>query len=193
MSADISDDNFKAWLDEVSNGVEPLNIESETVFIRFAEAHAVVPPVVLKNTILQKIETFRTAENHRQVLNIESLPLLDSESNWLDWQSCVQHISPPEDYDGVFLHSLEASPQRDLFVAWVKEFIEEEVHHDLVESFIVLEGSCECNITEADGNTRVVRLTAGDYLEIPVGESHNIIITSLQPVKAILQWNRKRA
>ncbi len=192
-SADIPDDIFKTLIDEESSGDDVNFRESENALIRYAESHAIAPPDELKLSILQKVSVLRDAEKKRQVFNIDSLPLLDSKANWLDWQACVQHITPPEDYEGVFLHSLETSPERDLFVAWVKEFIVEEVHHDLVESFIVLEGSCECKITGTDGNTRIVRLTAGDYIEIPVDEPHNIIITSLQPVKAILQWHKIRA
>jgi hypothetical protein len=45
------------------------------------------------------------------------------------------------------MHTLEENEERELFVAWVKEFIPEEVHTDVLESFLILEGSCTCYIT----------------------------------------------
>ncbi len=191
--SDISHDSFKTWLDKVSSMPENLNEATEQAIIRFAEAHAIAPPSSLKQMILQKVKMLHAAESNQQPLDINALPLLSADSNWIDWQTCVQHISPPDSFDDVFLHTLEVSPQRKLFIVWVKEYIDEEVHYDLVESFLILEGSCECRVLDANGDTRVVRMSAGDFLEIPVGKPHNIIITSLQPVKAILQCESIRA
>jgi len=50
----------------------------------------------------------------------------------------------------------------------------DEVHTDVWESFIVLEGECECYI----GTDTVVRLKAGGYLEIPMHEHHDVKIIS---------------
>ncbi len=191
-SPEIFNDHFTEWFDEESSMHEQSD-PSEEAMIRFAKAHAITPPQKIKESILQKIIELQIAENNRQSLHIDNLPLLDATSNWLNWQACVQHISPPDEYEGVYLHTLENSPQRDLFIAWVKNNVEEEVHLDLVESFIMLEGSCECSIRDTSGKTRSIRLSAGDYLEIPVGEPHDMILTSLQPVKAILQWHKIRA
>lgn len=165
-------------------------LQAEYALIRLAQDHAVIPPPLLRDKILEKIKTLDKGMKNVKELDLNNLPLLDENSNWLDWQKTVNGIEPPGDYDGIHLHSLESNDRRELFVAWVKEYIEEEVHYDLVESFILLEGACECHITDLNGNPRVIRMGVGDFISMPVGEVHDIIITSLEPVKAILQWKK---
>ena len=118
----------------------------------------------------------------------DNLPLLTSSSNWLEWKEVAEGIAPPEDYENIHLHTLESSENRELFIAWVKEYVPEEVHYDLLESFLILEGSCKCYITGEAGHTRTVRLGPGDFIAMQTGETHDIRITSEQPAKAILQW-----
>lgn len=116
--------------------------------------------------------------------------MLEETANWLDWQEATQGISPPEFFENIYLHPLESSEKRELFVIWVKEFVETEVHHDLLESFLILEGACECHITDEKGNTRIVRMGQGDFITMQLGETHDIRITSPEPAKAILQWKK---
>lgn len=185
--SDISKSTIKEWLEEDSSPALQSS-QSEEDLIRFASAHAIEPPTHLKSKILGKIEQLNTSRKNLKKLDLNDPPVLDATSNWLDWQEAVKNIEPPENYEGIYLHPLVSSEKRDLFVAWVKEYIDEEVHHDLVESFILLEGTCECHITDAAGNARVVRMSAGDYITMSPGETHDVIITSLEPAKAILQW-----
>lgn len=190
---DILKQDISQWLEDSSS---PTNIEiqqTEDAILRFAAAHAVSPDPELKNKILDKIKSLNSNKNSREPLNLDNLPILDDAANWMDWQEVVEGIHPPEHFDGIYLHSLESSPQRELFVAWVKEYVAEEVHTDLVESFILLEGTCECHITDAHGHARVVRMSAGDFITMHTGETHDVIITSLEPAKAILQWMKLSA
>jgi mannose-6-phosphate isomerase-like protein (cupin superfamily) len=162
--------------------------KTEDALLAFAQAHAVTPPLSLKDKIMGKIQKLSTESTNRQSFTLDHLPLLTPESNWLDWQEAVKSIAPPEILEDVHLHTLVSDDQRDLFIAWVKEEVPEEVHNDLLESFILLEGTCECFITDADGNTRTVKMREGDYIAFKIGETHVINITSSQPAKAILQW-----
>jgi mannose-6-phosphate isomerase-like protein (cupin superfamily) len=75
----------------------------------------------------------------------------------------------------------------------VKEMVDEEVHYDILESFVLLEGSCECHITNEKGETRIVRMGQGDYISMKLGETHDIVITSSKPAKAILEWRKLAA
>jgi mannose-6-phosphate isomerase-like protein (cupin superfamily) len=167
--------------------------QTEDALIGFASAFAVKPDPELKDKILNKIRSLNFSKNNLHVLDLENLPILSESSNWLEWKEAVKDIQAPEEYDGIHLHTLESSDKRELFVAWVKEYVEEEVHTDLIESFILLEGTCECHITGEDGITRIVRMGEGDYITMQVGETHDVIITSLQPAKAILQWMKLSA
>ena len=189
---DISKKEIKGLLSD-KTGKAPSELEvqqTEEALLQFAKAHAAAPRPALREKILGKLNGLNKQSKTRRKLDPGQLPMLDASANWLDWQAAVAGIEPPDDYDGIHLHPLESNEQRELFVAWVKEYVDEEVHYDILESFLLLEGSCECHITDEKGSTRVVQLWAGDFIEMQLGETHDIVITSPQPGKAILQWKK---
>jgi mannose-6-phosphate isomerase-like protein (cupin superfamily) len=190
INRDITPDYLKQLLSNESGDLpsaEELD-KTEAALLAYAEAHAVAPPLSLKEKILNKIQQLNTETQKRQPFTLENLPILTPESNWLDWEEAVKSIPMPDEIEDVYLHTLESNDTRELFVAWVKEIVPEEVHHDLLESFILLEGTCECEITDENGNVRYVKMREGDYISFKIGETHIINITSAQPAKAILQW-----
>ena len=187
---DILKDEIREWL-TTEGGQAPTADElnqTEEALIAFAGEHALATPPPLRDMVLSKINTLNKHKKNRQSLNLDNLPLLDESSNLLDWQEVVHAITPPEDYENVYLHPIESNEKRELYVAWVKEYVDEEVHYDLLESFLILEGSCECHITDEAGNMRIVRMHQGDFISMKTGETHDIRITSAEPTKAILQW-----
>jgi mannose-6-phosphate isomerase-like protein (cupin superfamily) len=192
---DISRERLVDWLTE--NPEKPATteqvVEAEDALINYAKAHSLAPPDFLRERILAKLTALDTQANTRKKLQIDNLPLLTDNVNWLDWKELVEGIEPPDNFDNIHLHSIESNDKRELFVAWVKEMVEEEVHDDLLESFLILEGSCECHISNEKGETRIVRLGQGDSITMQIGETHDIVITSLQPAKAILEWRKLAA
>jgi mannose-6-phosphate isomerase-like protein (cupin superfamily) len=162
--------------------------QTELALQRFAEAYAQMPPLSMRDKILGKIQKLNNQAQNRQKISLEAVPLLAPDANWLDWQAAVAHIQPPDDYDGIHLEPIREDDTVQVFVAFVKEHIDEEVHTDLMESFILLEGSCECFIKNEDGSQRSVHMREGDRIEFQLGEIHDIYITSAKPAKAILQW-----
>jgi len=66
-----------------------------------------------------------------------------------------------------------------LFISKVD--VEEEIHDHERESFIILEGECECHIGHD-----VIRLGPGGFVEIPMYTPHNVKVISPYVV-AILQ------
>ena len=192
---DINKQEIGEWLFDAS--VPPLDETSvaqmEDALILYAAAHSVAPPAHLRGSILDKICRLNAEKSKVQKLDLANLPLLDEQSSWLEWNEAVAGIEAPAEYEDIHMHTLESNDQRDLFVIWVKEFVPEEVHHDLLESFMILEGSCVCYITDKAGETRVVRLGAGDFITMQLDETHDIHITSEKPAKAILQWYKLAA
>ena len=162
--------------------------QMELALQRFAEAHAQTPPLSMRAKILDKIQKLNNQSQNRQKISLDAVPFLTRDANWLDWQEAVARILPPEDYDGVHLEPIREDATVQIFVAFVKEHIDEEVHTDLIESFILLEGSCACLIKNEDGSQRCVHMREGDRIEFQLGEIHDIYITSRKPAKAILQW-----
>ena len=192
---DITNQEIGEWLFETS--VTPIDEntvnQTEDALILFAAAHSVAPPAALRHAILDKIKDLNALRANHQQLDVNQLPLLNEESKWLEWSEAVAGIEPPADFDDIHMHTLESNEQRDLFVIWVKEFVPEEVHHDLLESFMILEGSCVCYITNQAGETRTVRLGEGDFITMQLEETHDIHVTSEKPAKAILQWYKLAA
>jgi mannose-6-phosphate isomerase-like protein (cupin superfamily) len=163
--------------------------QTEAALLNFAQAHAIEAPLSIKEQIMAKITKLNAQKAHVTPFDLNNLPLLTSESNWLDWKETVKNIHPLENFENIYLHTLESNDTRDLFFAFVKEVVPEEVHHDFLESFILLDGTCECHIFEEDGTPiRTVRMRAGDYIAFKIGEVHDIQITSKEPAMAILQW-----
>lgn len=191
---DILKQEIADWLHDKGESPDAqLTNATETALIHWLEAHAMAPPVGVKDSIVSKLMQLTRQKKEQKTLDLAHLPLLDDQANWLEWQEAVAGIAPPDDYEDIHLHTLESNDQRELFVAWVKEFVPEEVHYDLIESFLLLEGSCECHITDRQGNTRIVRLGQGGFISMELGESHDIHITSSTPAKAILQWKKLAA
>ena len=162
--------------------------KTEDALLAYAELHAVKPPLSMRDKILGNLQKLKSFEDNRHPFTLDNLPLLTPDANWLDWEDAVKGIEPEADFEGVYMHLLENNEQRELNLAWVEYEVPEEVHHDVLESFILLDGSCECHIFDENGNCRVVKMSAGDYISFKIGEVHDIQITSTKPAKAILQW-----
>ncbi len=163
--------------------------KTEEALLKYAEAHAVAPPLSLKDKILGNIQKLNDLSNNRQSIFLDNVPLISPESNWLDWEEAVKGIEQPADIENVYFHPLRNDDTVEMNLAWVIEEVPEEVHHDILESFILLDGTCECHIYNEDGTIKkVVRMRAGDYISFKIGEVHDIQITSSVPAKAILQW-----
>ena len=187
---DITSDWFRDIL-KGDDGVNPSEQEiqqTEEALLRYAQAHQVTPPSSLKDKIMGNIQKLAQQQANRSVISLSDVPLLTPETNWLDWEEATRHIQPPADFEFVHMHPLRNDDIVEMNIAWVKEEVPDEVHHDVLESFILLEGTCECYIYNADGTTSTVKMRAGDYISFPIDIHHEIHITSSVPAKAILQW-----
>ena len=163
--------------------------KTEEDLLAFAQAHAITPAPDLRERILGNIARLIQQQQDAAPIDIHHPPLLTPEDNWLSWQNASAHILPPDDLENIHLHPIRSDDTVDIFVAFVRELVPEEVHHDVLESFLLLEGSCECVITDQAGHTRRVHMREGDYMAFALGEVHDIHITSaFTPAKAILQW-----
>ena len=189
-SHDISLHSLSQHLTD-KQGNPPTSVDvdkTEAALLAYAELHAVQPPLSMRNRILGNMQKLKALEDNRQPFTLNNLPLLTPEANWLDWEAAVNGIEPTEDFEDVHMHLLEDNDRRELNLVWVKQEVPEEVHHDVLESFILLEGSCECHVFDEKGNKRIVKMRQGDYISFKIGEVHDIQITSAVPAKAILQW-----
>ena len=175
---------FSDWLEEVlsdDRGLAPDPRElaaAETALAQYAALFAVEPPLSMRSKILEKIAL------------LPHFPWLKPTDLLADWAQKVAHVPVPEQVADTHLVLLEEDDDRALFVAWVKDGVPLEVHDDLVESYLLLEGSCTCEIHRCDGRLETVHLSAGQYLSVAIGEAHTLVVTSPKPIKAILQWHK---
>jgi mannose-6-phosphate isomerase-like protein (cupin superfamily) len=117
-----------------------------------------------------KSRTMRAIFNSKP-LDVNALPFTDATSDLDAWLKALAHLIPDE-HTEVFYHRLLR--QGDLVTQSLvisKVNIPDETHDDLIESFFILEGSCRCVI---DGNEFI--LNAGDFLEIPLHQHHDVVL-----------------
>ena len=192
---DISlNDLSQNLIDEQGNPPTATHLsKTEAALVAFAELHTVQPPLSMRDKIMDNLQNLTLLKNNQQPFTLDNLPLLTPNANFLDWEAAIKGIEPVEDYEDIYLHLLEDNDYRELNILWVKQIVPEEVHHDVLESFILIEGTCECHISNEKGETRIVKMREGDYIAFKIGEVHDIHITSSQPAKGILQWLKRAA
>lgn len=189
--SDITNERIRSCLTDEDGLVSISDIVEKTddALLAFAQAHAITPAPDLRERILGNIAKLIQQQQDAAPIDILHPPLLTPEDNWLSWLNASAHILPPDDLENIHLHPIRSDDTVDIFVAFVRELVLEEVHHDVLESFLLLEGSCECIITDQAGHTRRVHMREGDYMAFALGEVHDIHITgAFTPAKAILQW-----
>ncbi|MFN8352977.1 MAG: cupin domain-containing protein [Spirosomataceae bacterium] len=132
-----------------------------------------------KGKFLDTITQLTAEEN----LNLHHLPRITPYSDAQKWKDAVAGIVPEIPMEGCLGHVLTMTPQTEQYLIWLHSELVEDAHNDLHESFLILEGTCECNL-----GGQLVRFGAGDYFEIPLMTHHTIRNTSADgPIKAIVQ------
>lgn len=154
-------------------------MEIENSLMRFS---AVSAETSLRQRILGALDQ---TEFHSG-MDLRSLPPIDRNSDAGEWNNLVKGIEPDKDFGGLKVRFLKEDADFELCLAWLSHELTETEHHadEFAESFLILEGSCECNI-----GGQVFQLKAGDYLDIPYDTPHTIRSTSegLGYVKALIQ------
>lgn len=185
MKRNISINEIGNWLENPSG--EQLQ-STEIALNTFSKSIAIEPSPLIKDKILSTLSELNRKRRDQGVIDLKNPPLISEDSNLFDWLMATKEIKAPEDFKEIHLEPIKSSENVQMFIAWVSEMVPEEVHHDLLESFMILEGSCTCHIKDEHGNLRIVHMQAGDFISMKLGETHDIKITSEKPAKAILQW-----
>ncbi len=182
---DITKIDIKSWLENPSDNVVD---KTEQDLELFAKSLSIQTSDSLKSGILNQISALNTKRKLQGPIDIKQPPLIDEYSNLEDWLVATKDIHVPKNFEDIHLEPIFSNNKVEMFVAWVSKMVPEEVHEDLLESFLILEGSCTCHIKDQKGVSRIVKMQAGDFITMNTGETHDIIITSEKPTKAVLQW-----
>lgn len=160
-------------------------IEIENALVKYG---SVQPRATLKEQLLDTLDTTSSSAG----IDLDDLPPIHRNSNALEWNECLKGIEPDKIFGDLRVRFLKESNDYELCLAWLTTELSETEHHadEFAESFLILEGSCECNI-----GGQLIYLKAGDYLDIPIDTPHTIRSTSTQPgyVKALIQRRKPAA
>ena len=148
----------------------------ELVTERLADAYAVEPDPAVKQKILTSLGFDKT------VFDINNLPAVDENSDHQTWLNTLAHLIPDVPLEDCTMNDVRKDDHFQQKLVVTKMDVAEEDHDDYLESFFILKGQCECTV----GND-IIKLGAGDFLEIPLRVKHNIKVTSPYVV-AILQY-----
>jgi mannose-6-phosphate isomerase-like protein (cupin superfamily) len=166
-------DSMCARFREVQWAREKLEIEMEAL----ANLLALDPRPSVKKRIL-------THAGFKATLDLAHLPVIDHNTDYLDWLGALDHLIPKAPADDLVFQPLTRTPEFSQSLVFTRMNIPDETHDDLIESFLILEGACRCLV-----GGKAFLLNAGDFLEIPLHTDHDI--TLLTPhVLAILQQQR---
>ena len=113
-----------------------------------------------------------------------SPPLLNSDSKIVDFKEWInrEDMVLPDDFEDMYAKIIGFTPQATTAIAWIKKMTPFEIHHNELERFLIIEGSCDISIGE-----EVYHMVAGDFIAIPLYVGHSLEVTSDIPCKVILQ------
>ncbi len=158
---------------KIKNEVELIQLALEG----FAQAHAITPPPHLEHTVSALIDNLEKESR----MDAKDLPLINRFSDNGKWKELIPHPFPTtisdERYCKILTHTSKVT---QMLVISTTDF-EDEIHDDLHESFLILEGYCDCTV-----ENETLQMKAGDYMEIPLYAHHDVKIQSPYVV-AILQ------
>ncbi len=149
--------------------------------------YAAVP---VKSSMKQAFLDTLTRLNEVQAIDLNNPPRINRHSNYKLWNESLSGLQPDYAFGTTKTNLFFKDGQVQLCIAWMADQLMEEGHDDdnYHESFLILEGSCVCNL-----GGRFIHLDAGDFLDIPAATQHTIINTSkeLGYVKAVIQRVKK--
>lgn len=149
----------------------------ENALEQYANANAIQPSKKLENEILEIVENLTIEQD----ISFTQLPFINQYSNYLNWMPLVEQVKPVQLIDGIFNKVLQHNNQITQVLVVSEIDIPEEIHEDEHESFLILDGNCECIV---NGKSRL--MGPGDFMAIPLYDPHDVILKSKQ-VTAILQ------
>lgn len=111
-------------------------------------------------------------------------PLLNKDSKIIDFKQWInrEDMVLPDDFENMYAKIIGYTPQATTAIAWIKKMTPFEIHHNELERFLIIEGTCDISIGED-----VYHMVAGDFIAIPLYIGHSLEVTSDIPCKVILQ------
>lgn len=144
---------------------------------KYAASTAILPSLHIKKEIRKTISNL----DKEQKMQLNDLPLINRFSDHNNWLRLVTDYIPEQLEGGRFIKDLSNTATLMQMLLVSSTDFEDEIHTDLHESFLILEGTCKCIV-----GGQVSYMEAGDYMDIPLHQTHSVEIVSPKVV-AILQ------
>ncbi|MCY7420162.1 MAG: cupin domain-containing protein [Chitinophagaceae bacterium] len=144
-------------------------------------ANAIAPPSIIKPELMATIDYMERLENGEA---LTFPPLLNENSqidDFSDWLNRAD-MKPLAGFNDIEVKLIGYTPTCTTAIVWVKQIAPEEVHKHEFERFLIVEGTCTIHIS-----SKTYDLVPGNYLQIPLFETHHVVVTSTMPCKVILQ------
>ena len=157
-------------LNEISNALES-----------YGSFYGVAPDITLKPAIFSTIDFIERMKNGEAPANP---PILINGSSITDYEEWINRpdMVLGDDFEGIFAKVIAHNEKMSMAIVWLKDGSPMETHYDVLESLLIVEGSCTVSIEEEN-----FYLNAGDVIHIPLFKKHIISVTSSIVCKAILQ------
>jgi mannose-6-phosphate isomerase-like protein (cupin superfamily) len=160
---------------EVQAEMDKVRISMNTII----KETAIKPRPFVKTVLMNKIYT------QQSLVHPEYIPLLHEP---VDFERIYESAKvnclnmPQESFENIYMQDLPSTTEIINFAVWVKKGHEEELHTDRIEYIAILDGSCDMIM-----NGVKKAYTRGEIITIPTNVLHHAIITSEQPMFALVQ------
>ena len=159
---------------ELRDELERIQIAMEN----YASSRAIKPRSQMRDIVIDSIVNLQK----EKIMDINDLPLINKFSDYNNWLGLLATLGEmPLGHDGKFVKVLRADESVTQMLITSSTDIEEEVHSNEHESFLILSGKCKCTIS---GKERL--MGPGEFMSIPLYEPHDVELLS-ETVIAILQ------
>ncbi len=132
-----------------------------------------------------KAAVMKTVYMQQSLLQPAFVPLMQEQNNFARFYESANAnnlVTPSEDFDHMLVQELPSTVEVTNLAVWVKDGHEEECHDEMKEFIAILEGSCDMYV---DGEK--TSYTKGQIIEIPLHVPHRAVITSPEPMFALVQ------
>ncbi|MEO8146636.1 MAG: cupin domain-containing protein [Bacteroidia bacterium] len=149
-------------------------------FEQVAAAGAVAPPPAVKNNLMLRIYEMESGVGKKYPPLIKVNSTAKEFSDWL----AVNPITNPErdTFENLHTYDLPSTDEVTNFAVWAKQGHDDEEHNDFLEYIVILKGSCDMYMNGVRNH-----FNEGEIIRIPKDCNHYAVITSEEPMVAIVQ------
>jgi mannose-6-phosphate isomerase-like protein (cupin superfamily) len=162
-------------------GIQTALDENMLALEAYSLEHAIEPDPIIKPFLMATVDYMERLQNGEAP---SFPPALHQDSKVLDFKEWLDRpdMQPPAGWSEVVAKIIGYTPAMTTAIVWIEHCAPPETHTDQLESFLIVEGTCNIQLDGADNH-----LQPGDYFSIPLHVLHTVLITSDIPCKIIIQ------